>query len=91
MGRGHLRGMVRWEAALIAVFGTVSGLAVGMFLGLFVGPRLRSWLGWREWVDASREADLADRPLKRFGDGPRDGRGRAQGPSRIRVRRPNGS
>jgi putative ABC transport system permease protein len=33
MGRGHLRGMVRWEAALIAVFGTVTGLAVGMFLG----------------------------------------------------------
>ena len=29
----HLRGMVRWEAALIAVFGTVTGLAVGMFLG----------------------------------------------------------
>ena len=25
--------MVRWEAALIAVFGTVTGLAVGMFLG----------------------------------------------------------
>jgi putative ABC transport system permease protein len=33
MARGHLRGMVRWEAALIAVFGTVTGLAVGMFLG----------------------------------------------------------
>jgi len=33
MGRGHLRGMVRWEAALIAVFDTVTGLAVGMFLG----------------------------------------------------------
>ena len=30
---GHLRGMVRWEAALIAVFGTVTGLAVGLFLG----------------------------------------------------------
>jgi len=33
MARGHLRGMVRWEAALIAVFGTVTGLAVGLFLG----------------------------------------------------------
>ena len=52
-----------------------AGAAVGMFLGLFVGPRLRSWLGWRDWVDASREADLADRPLKRFGDGPAMGEG----------------
>ncbi len=33
MSRGHLRGMVRWEAALIAVYGTVLGLAVGLFLG----------------------------------------------------------
>jgi putative ABC transport system permease protein len=33
MVRGHLRGMVRWEAALIAVFGTTTGLAVGLFLG----------------------------------------------------------
>ena len=33
MTRGHLRGMVRWEAALIAVFGTATGLAVGLFLG----------------------------------------------------------
>ncbi len=33
MSRGHMRGMVRWEAALIAVFGTLTGLAVGLFLG----------------------------------------------------------
>ena len=25
--------MVRWEAAIIAVFGTLTGLAVGLFLG----------------------------------------------------------
>jgi putative ABC transport system permease protein len=33
MSRGHLRGMVRWEAALVAVFGTLTGLGVGLFLG----------------------------------------------------------
>ena len=33
MSRAHVRGMVRWEAALIGAFGAVLGLAVGMFLG----------------------------------------------------------
>ncbi|HEU4911353.1 MAG TPA: FtsX-like permease family protein [Actinomycetes bacterium] len=33
MSRGHLRGMVRWEAALMAVYGTLLGLGVGLFLG----------------------------------------------------------
>jgi putative ABC transport system permease protein len=32
MSRAHLRGMVRWEAALFAVFGTLTGLVVGLFL-----------------------------------------------------------
>jgi putative ABC transport system permease protein len=33
MSRGHMRGMVRWEAALVAVYGTLLGLGVGLFLG----------------------------------------------------------
>ena len=33
MSRGHLRAMVRWEAALVAVYGTVLGLGIGLFLG----------------------------------------------------------
>jgi putative ABC transport system permease protein len=33
MSRGHMRGMVRWESALVAVYGTLLGLAVGLFLG----------------------------------------------------------
>ena len=33
MSRAHMRGMVRWEAALVAVFGTLLGLVVGLFLG----------------------------------------------------------
>jgi putative ABC transport system permease protein len=33
MSRAHLRGMVRWEAALIAVYGTVLGLVIGLGIG----------------------------------------------------------
>ena len=31
--RGQLRAMVRWESVIIAVFGTVGGIALGVFLG----------------------------------------------------------
>lgn len=31
--RGQLRSMVRWESVVIATFGTVGGVAVGVFLG----------------------------------------------------------
>src|SRR5439155_22400445 len=31
MTRRQVRGMVRWEAVIIAVFGAVMGLAIGMF------------------------------------------------------------
>jgi hypothetical protein len=44
----------------------VAGLVIGVFLGLLVGPVLRSWLAWREWVEASREADLAEQLLARL-------------------------
>lgn len=33
MSRPHVRGMVRWEAALVGAFGAVMGLGLGMFLG----------------------------------------------------------
>ena len=47
-----------------------AGAAVGVFVGLFVGPHLRSWLGWREWVDASQAADSTDPPLTYFANEP---------------------
>jgi len=31
--RGQVRGMVRWESVLISLFGTLGGIAVGVFLG----------------------------------------------------------
>jgi hypothetical protein len=47
----------------------VAGLIIGVFLGLLLGPILRSWLAWREWVEASREADLTERFLARWEEG----------------------
>jgi len=31
--RRQLRSMIRWESVIVAVFGTVGGLGVGLFLG----------------------------------------------------------
>lgn len=36
----------------------LSGLVVGVFVGLALGPVIRSWLAWREWRDAARQASL---------------------------------
>jgi hypothetical protein len=44
----------------------VVGLLVGCCIGFLVGPAFRSWQAWREWSDASREVDLADRLLERM-------------------------
>ena len=40
------------------------GLLLGIIIGLAVGPILRSWLAWREYVDASREARLHEEALR---------------------------
>jgi hypothetical protein len=39
----------------------VIGLVLGFLVGVLAAPVLRSWLSWREWVQASREADRAAR------------------------------
>jgi hypothetical protein len=46
--------------------GFLVGLLIGGGLGLLAGPAIRSWLAFREWEHASREADLADRLLERM-------------------------
>jgi hypothetical protein len=48
------------------VGGFAVGLLVGTALGLLGGPVLRSRLAWREWVEASREAELTERFLARL-------------------------
>ncbi|MGH2673546.1 MAG: hypothetical protein ACRDHC_11270 [Actinomycetota bacterium] len=42
------------------------GLVLGSFVGLLLGPLLRAWLSWREWVSASREANLLGDVLERM-------------------------
>ncbi len=42
------------------------GLIVGIAIGLLLGPALRSWLVWREHVDADREARLHEEILRRL-------------------------
>lgn len=42
------------------------GLILGCFVGLLLGPLLRAWLSWREWVTASREAQLLGDVLERM-------------------------
>ena len=44
----------------------VVGLLLGVCVGLLVGPAFRSWLVFREWSEASREAKLADRLVTRI-------------------------
>jgi hypothetical protein len=46
--------------------GFLAGLIVGGCLGLLAGPAMRSWLAYREWEAASREADVADRLIERM-------------------------
>jgi hypothetical protein len=42
------------------------GLGFGLVLGLLIGPIVRSWLIWREWVSASKEANLVADVLDRM-------------------------
>ena len=59
----------------------VVGLLLGTVLGILVGPAFRSWLTYREWAEASREARLADRLLERIEvDADLDGHGPAGHP-----------
>jgi len=42
------------------------GLGFGLVLGLLIGPVVRSWLIWREYTSASREANLVADVLDRM-------------------------
>jgi hypothetical protein len=44
------------------------GLLLGIVIGLLISPLLRSWLTWRQYVDASREARLAEDVLRRMSE-----------------------
>jgi Tfp pilus assembly protein PilW len=44
----------------------IVGLLIGIVIGLLLGPIIRSWLTWREYRTADREARLADDVLRRM-------------------------
>jgi hypothetical protein len=42
----------------------VATLILGFVLGLLVSPILRSWIVWREYRAASKEASLAEQAIR---------------------------
>jgi hypothetical protein len=68
----HLHLPDAFACTLIAMIGValsadlLTGLALGVCVGMLVSPLLRAWLTWREWVDASHEADLMGDVLRRM-------------------------
>jgi hypothetical protein len=46
------------------------GILIGIVIGFLGGPALRHWLVYREWTEASREAELTDELLARLGELP---------------------
>ncbi len=54
-------------AAAATGSGFVVGLVLGGITGVLVAPAIHIWLAHREWMEASREARLADRLLERMG------------------------
>lgn len=59
----------------------LAGLLIGFILGLLIGPLLRSWLTWREYVEASREAQLTEDVLRRMSASGRQQQGSTDHPS----------
>ena len=54
---------------LAAVAGSADllvGMVLGLCVGLLVAPAFRSWQSRREWIDASRDAQLTDRLLRKL-------------------------
>lgn len=56
---------MNWLSILAAGGGgdLLVGILIGCCLGIVIGPGFRAWQTHREWVDASREAQLVDHLL----------------------------
>jgi hypothetical protein len=61
-----MSGIVVAAASSNGIDDLVVGIVLGLCLGLLVGPAIRSLQARREWVEASREARLTDRLLRRL-------------------------
>lgn len=47
----------------MSVMSFLVGIAVGLILGVLLAPTAYLWVGRKEWREASRELELADRLL----------------------------
>lgn len=56
--------------AVGSVSSFLGGMVLGALVGIFLGPLIRTWITWREWADASREARLTEDVLKLMDSGP---------------------
>lgn len=65
----HLGGMLLAAilAAGLGAYGIfIAGFLIGAGITFLLGPALRSWLAYREWADASRQARLTEEILARM-------------------------
>jgi hypothetical protein len=53
-------------AAGSGYLGFIAGFLLGAAVSFLLGPAVRSWLAYREWTEASRQADLTDQILARM-------------------------
>jgi hypothetical protein len=44
----------------------IAGFLIGAGISFLLGPAVRSWLAYKEWADASRQAHLTDELLARM-------------------------
>ena len=85
MSRSQVRSAVRWESVIIAVFGTLLGLAIGLFFGWAVVRAVKDQ-GFTDFAGRARPT-RARRPHRR----PRRRRsGRVPRPPRGQARHPQG-
>ncbi|HEX5937869.1 MAG TPA: hypothetical protein VFZ75_09325 [Actinomycetota bacterium] len=82
-----MTGIIVAAASSNGIGDLVVGIVVGLCLGLLVGPAIRSWQTRREWIEASREARLTDRLLRRLEAEPDRPRARAHTTSTEPVTR----
>lgn len=57
--------------------GLVIGIVVGAFIGFLLAPAAQVWVGRKEWTEASRQLELADRLLETLGEPVDSGQGPA--------------
>lgn len=44
----------------------IAGFLLGASIAFLLGPAVRSWLAYREWADASKQARMTDQILARM-------------------------